>query len=279
MVEKPERVNEMEQQEFEAGLEKALNKARKNHNSITMGQLEEIFGGIAGDDRHREILLAYFKSKNITVFTGDEETDREAAEKALTEEFSYDPKDKQYLDQYLEELSAMEKISDRELESLLLKVGAGDRQAQAEVLQAYLGKAADLARTYANQGILMEDLIGEANLALTEAVMELDHYIDAQQSVGSLLSDVESFLGERMMDAMEAMIREEMAEKDADQEMASRVNLVADAARELSNELGRKVSVTELAGNTELGEEQIREAIRILGNGKSAIDILTDEDE
>ena len=269
----------MQQQQFEEGLFTALNKARQNHNSITLREIREIFGTIADDEKHKDILLAYFKSKGITVYTGDPKADDEAAMQALTEEFSFDPQDKQYLDQYLEQLNAMEKLSDRELEELLLSVAAGDRQAQGEVLQAYLWKAADLARTYANQGILMEDLIGEANLALTEAVMELDNYIDAQQSVGTLLSDVESYLGERMMDAMEAMIREEMTEKDADREMAGKVNLVADAAKELSEELRRKVSVEELARNTDLTEEEIREAMRLLGSGREGIDILPDEDE
>ena len=269
----------MEQQQFEEALALALKTARQNHNSITMAQLDEIFGDVAGDEKHKEILLAYFKSKSITVLTGDEALDEAAAQKAVQEEFSYDPQDKQYLDQYLKELDEMEKRSDREVEALLLRVASGESEAMGEVLQCYLRQAADLAKTYANQGILMEDLIGEANLALTEAVMELDNYIDAQESVGNLLSDVESYLGQRMMDAMEEMIRSEMAEKDADQEMANQVNLVADAASEMSGELRRKVTIQELAQNTDLTEEQIREAIRLLGNGKDGIDVLPDEEE
>ncbi|MCR5418479.1 MAG: hypothetical protein K6E84_06145 [Lachnospiraceae bacterium] len=269
----------MEQEVFQKQLDAALAAARKNHNSITEEQLSQFFGDVAKDEKHRQILQAYFISKGIIIFGDDEEENMRRADKALEEEFSYDPKDKQYLDQYMEQLSEMEEISDQELERLLLRVGDHDRDAMGEVMRCYLRKAADLARTYAGQGIFMEDLIGEANLALTEAVMELDQYIDAQQSAETLLSDVESFLGERMMDAMEAMIREEMAVKDSDNQMAQKVNRVADAAASLSEELRRKVTVAELAENTDLTHEEIREVIRLLGNGKDGIDVVKEDEE
>ena len=124
----------------------------------------------------------------------------------------------------------------------------------------------------------MEDLIGEANLALTEAIMELDNYIDAQGSVETLLSDVEGYLGERMMDAIEIMIQEEMADQEADQDMAGKVNLVADAARSLAMDLGHKPDVAELTQNTELTEEDVLRAIRILGNSSGDLDIQQNDE-
>ncbi len=264
----------MNQEEFLAGLETALKLARANNNQISEEQITEIFGDVANDEKHREILMAYFKSKGIV--TG--ELSDEEAEKAVTEEFAFDPKDKAYLDDYLSGLEEIEKLSEQEMTDLLLRAAERDQEAKSRILEQYLGKAADLARTYAGQGIFMEDLIGEANLALTEAIMELDNYIDVQGSVETLISDVEGYLGERMMDAIEMMIREEMADKEADQAMAGKVNLVADAARDLALDLGHKPNVAELTQNTELTEEDVRRAIRILGNGSGDLDITQDED-
>ncbi len=269
----------MQQEEFSRGLEKALGSARLNDNRLPVSAVKELFGDIYNDEKHREILMAYFAAKSITVYDdGSDETQDDAdAEKAVTSEFSFDPKDKRYLDDYLKELDKIEKLSDTEMEKLLLSVMEHDADAKSKLLEQYLSKAADLARTYAGQGLFMEDLIGEANLALTEAVMDIEDYIDAGSSIETMLSDVEGYLGERMMDAIEYIIREETGQKDKDNEMARRVNEVAESARSLSQDLGRKVSVSELADNTSLTEEEIREVMRILGRGTADIDILEEK--
>ncbi len=263
----------MNQDEFLAGLETALKLARANNNQISEEQIAEIFGNVASDEKHREILMAYFKSKGITAgAVSDEE-----AEDAVIREFAFDPKDKAYLDEYLSGLEEIEILTESELVQLLLRAGERDQEAKSKILEQYLSKAADLARTYAGQGIFMEDLIGEANLALTEAIMELENYIDAQGSVETLLTDVEGYLGERMMDALESMIREEMADQQADRDMAGKVNLVADAARSLAMDLGHKPDIGELTQNTQLTKEDVMRAIRILGNSSGDLDIRQDE--
>ena len=48
--------------------------------------------------------------------------------------------------------------------------------------------------------------------------------------------------------------------------MAERINRVLEAARSLSEELRRKVTVEELARETKLSEKVIRDAVRLSGH-------------
>ncbi|MBO4337863.1 MAG: hypothetical protein J5842_07290 [Lachnospiraceae bacterium] len=257
----------MQQEEFKKGLDKALNTARTNGNCLTEQQVREIFGDVYEDEKHKEILMAYFKSKNISILAPGQSVPDAEYEKNITDQFSFDPGDKRYLDGYLDGLEKIDRLGDAEMTALILRCMDNDMEAKGLLLEQYLSKAADLAKTYTGQGMFMEDLIGQANLALTEAVMEIENHIDPEGTVEELLSDVDGYLGTRMMDAIEYMIDEERGMVDADNEMAGKINLVADSARELSEDLGRKVSIRELSENTSLSEEEIRTAVRILGKG------------
>ena len=115
-----------------------------------------------------------------------------------------------------------------------------------------------LARLYSGQGVPLEDLIGEGNLALTMGVSMLGALEHASQAQG--------MLGKMMMDAMEEMIQAQQNISKADRKMAERINKVSDAAKSLSKELHRKVTVKELASETGLTEKSIRDAMRLSGH-------------
>jgi RNA polymerase primary sigma factor len=116
----------------------------------------------------------------------------------------------------------------------------------------------DIARLYAGQGVYMEDLIGAGNEVLLIAVTQLTP-LDKPD-------EVDGYLGRRIMDAMEDVIAANLDEKAAEKVVEERVNLVADRAREMAEELGRKVSVAELAAEYDMDPEDIREAVRLSGN-------------
>ena len=103
----------------------------------------------------------------------------------------------------------------------------------------------------------MEDLIGEGNLALTMGVSMLGALENAAEAEGMLMKMV--------MDAMEDCIAENLQETDKDKKVAERVNLVARKARELAEELHRKVTARELSQETGIELEDIEDAMRMSG--------------
>ena len=80
-------------------------------------------------------------------------------------------------------------------------------------------------------------------------------------------------LGKMIMDAMEEYVQQNADSKKIDQKVADKVNLVADKARELSEELRRDVTVSELASESGLSEKVIRDSIRMSGFKIEGIDL------
>lgn len=170
----------------------------------------------------------------------------------LTEE------EKNYLQNYLDELESLPKASPGEKEAVTLSAMAGDSDAQSRLAVIYLPDVVEVARLYSGQGVPLEDLIGEGNLALSLGVSMLGALEHASEAQG--------MLGKMMMDAMEDLIQEQQSAEKADQKMTERINRVMEAARALSEELHRKVTVQELAQETKLSEKSIRDAMRLSGH-------------
>ena len=78
---------------------------------------------------------------------------------------------------------------------------------------------------------------------------------------------------EVMMDAMEELIQQQQTAEKADQKMTQRINKVLEAARSLSEELHRKVTVEELMAESGLSRKAIEDAIRMSGDKIEAIAI------
>lgn len=166
--------------------------------------------------------------------------------------------EKNYLQNYLDELERLPKASPGEKEAVTLSAMAGDLDAQGRLATLYLPDVAEVARLYSGQGVPLEDLIGEGNLALTMGVSMLGALERADE--------VQGMLGKMMMDAMEDLIQQQQTTEKADQKMAERINKVLEAARSMAEEMHRKVTVEELAQETKLSEKAIRDAVRLSGH-------------
>ena len=127
-----------------------------------------------------------------------------------------------------------------------------------EMIRAIPVPSDGMIRLYAGQGVLLEDLIGSGNEALTIGVTLLAPLESPRE--------VSGFLGRRIMDAMEDLISANLDEKAVGKEIEDRVNKVADLAAELAEALMRKVTPEELAREGEVTIEEIREAVRLSGN-------------
>ena len=193
-----------------------------------------------------QFLYEYLKQNKIGI---DEKVN---PDEYLTQE------DVSYLELYLEELKELPQVSEAQKLALSMAAMAGETNAKKKLLEAYLPYVTDIAKLYAGQGIYLEDLIGEGNVALASGI----------EMLGALEKpeEVPGMLGKLIMDAMEELINENNLEKKTDQKVEQRVNKVADKARELAKELRRKVTVEELIEETGMSEKEIRDAIRISAN-------------
>ncbi len=244
---------ENKEKEFAAILKNVTRTARENKNIITSEEVKEAFSDLELDEKQFEMVFEYLKSHKIGV---DEEavfTDEDLSEE-----------EKNYLDDYIESLNALPEFSDGEKEAIAIAALAGEKDAQEKLITMYLPLVVDVARMYSEQGVFLEDLIGEGNVALTKGVTMLD-------AVGEP-SEVESFLYKLMLDAMENIIQENLAEDTGSQKVLKLVQEVADKAKELADDLRRKVTVKELMDETGWDEDKIRSAIKFSGDNIEDLD-------
>ena len=166
--------------------------------------------------------------------------------------------ERDYLATYLETLQELPEVTAGEREAVILSAMAGDQDAVKRLTEIMLPEVPQIAKLYTGQGVGLEDLIGEGNVALSMGVTMLGALEHA--------AEAEGMLGKMIMDAMEACIQTDAEEARADRKIADKVNRVADAANALSEELRRKVTVEELAQESGLSKKAIEDAVRISGD-------------
>lgn len=230
---------------FAQTLEGVRRTAREQGGCISEEQVREAFAGQGLSEEQLAMVFDYLEKHNVGL---GEPAD---PDEYLTEE------EKNYLQNYMDEIAALPVYESGELEAFTLSAMAGEEEAQQKLIRHYLRDAADIARLYTGQGVPLEDLVGEGNLALAMGVSMLGSLEEPSEAPG--------MLAKLMMDAMEDFIRENAANVKTDQRIADKVNRVADKARELAEELHRKVTPEELARESGLSLKAIQDACRISG--------------
>ena len=230
---------------FAQALEKVKKIARGQGNRIGEEQVRDEFAGLDLSDGQLKMVCEYLAAQKIAV---GEDT---APEDLLTGE------ERDYLRDYLDTVEALSPCSGEEADAIAAAAMAGEPSAQRKMVELHLKDVADVARLYAGQGVLLEDLIGEGNLALARGAGLLGSLEKPSEAGGMLIR--------MMMDAREECIRENAEGKKADRAVEDKVNRVADKARELARELGRKATPEELAREKGLSLKAVLAACRVSG--------------
>lgn len=232
---------------FAKTLEELKDVAALQGNYVTKEQIEEAFADFELDENRFELIADYLKQCKIGI---DEPVN---PDDYLSDE------EKNYLDNYLEELALLKPLSESRKRAVSMSAMAGDKDAQNKLIEVFLPQVIDIAKLYAGQGVFLEDLIGEGNMAVTLGV----------QMLGCLekVEEVDGMIGKMIMDSMETFIEENASTHQEEKKLSDKVNKVADAARELAEEMHREVTVEELAAETGLSKKAILEAIKLSGAG------------
>lgn len=236
---------------FAQTLEQVRKQAKEQGNCISEEQVKAAFSELSLTKEQLAMVFDYLKQHKIGIGEPVNPDDY------LSEE------EINYLDAYLEQLKELPGISDGEKEAVTLSAMAGDSDAQKRLIWLFLPQVAEIAKLYVGQGVFLEDLIGEGNIALTMGVTMLGAMEHAAEAQG--------MLGRMIMDAMEEIITENTEEVKKDKQLADKVNLVADKANELAGDLHRKVTIEELMQETGMSRKSILDAVRISGDKIEAI--------
>lgn len=238
---------------FAQTLEQVRKLAKEQGNCVSEEQVQEVFAPLGLDNTQLQMVFDYLVKHKVGI------NEPVNVDDYLTDE------EKDYLQDYLNEIELLGDVREGEREAITLSAMAGETAAQGRLTELNLKDVVDIAKLYAGQGVFLEDLIGEGNVALaigTGMLGCLEHPSEAQ---GMLMKMV--------MDAMEEYIAENAANEKTDRKAVEKVNCVLEKAKELSEELRRKVTPEELAEESGLSLAQILDAVRISGNKIEYIEV------
>ncbi len=242
-----------EQQDFIRRINELTEIAFEQENVIFEEQLFSIFPEVKEDEAKYKVIKEFLAEKKIGL------NDKLPIEELLSKE------EISYLNFYLEELSEQEPLSLGVREAMMLSAMAGDESAQLSIMNDTLKNVVEIAKLYVGQGVLLEDLIGEGNLVLVSAVTLLGSCENAKEAEGMLSSMI--------MDAMQDLIASNMDETGEEDKLLAKVNKVAKEARELAENLGRKVTIEELMNESGLSRAAIEKALKLTANAIDDIEI------
>ena len=223
---------------FAKSLEKARELAREQDHIITEAQVKEIFSAQELSEEQYCLIYDYLKQHKIGI--------GEAV--AVDDYLTADEKD--FLKGYVKMLAG---------QPIHSEAGKNEKRLLQEIVQ--------IAKHYTGQGVLLEDLIGEGNVAL--AVYENDF------GLAVLPKDREAALVQNIKAAMELLIAETADNQKTDARLVEKINEIADEARALAEIYGRKVTVAELAEQGKFSVQEITEAVTMAGD--DVLDIVSDE--
>lgn len=240
---------------FAETLEKVRSLAKEQGNCVSEEQVKDAFEALDLNDEQLQMVFDYLVKHKVGI------NEPVNVDDYLTDE------ERNYLQDYLDELAALPHVSDGEKEAITISAMAGDISAQKRLTEIYLPDVVEIAKIYTGQGVLLEDLIGEGNVALAMGTTMLGCLEKPAEAQG--------MLAKMIMDAMEDYIAENASNEKADLKVVQKVNKVMEAAKDLAEDFRRKVTVEELAAETKMSQNAIREAIKFSGNN---IEYIEEED-
>ncbi len=232
---------EFNQTNFAQILEQLKDSARLQGNMLTSEQVRETFGEWNLKEEQLVLIHDYFRKNHIGI---DEPGDEE--ENLSTEDVNF-------LEMYLADLRELPVVSDGEKRAVIMSALAEDRDAQEKLVEIYLPQVVELSKLYAGQGALVEDLIGEGNVAVAAAVTML--------ACVESIEEVEGFIAKMIMNAMEEYIHADSDSREIDDNVLGKVNEVNDKAKELYDSYLRKVTAREVADELGISEDEVWKAV------------------
>ena len=167
---------------------------------------------------------------------------------------------------YLEELEGVAEAGPEEELALLERLAAGEAEAAGRLIEGNLKRVLAYAREYEGKGLPMNDLVQEANMALTALAAEWARLAAEGTASAGEKTERENFqelLRRRVQESIEAALEEQKREAEIEENVAARVNVLQEVSRVMAAELGREATVDELAEKMKMTAEEIRDIMKV----------------
>lgn len=236
--------------EFLKKLNDLVTVVRDNGNQITVDEARTYFSGMDLNEEQIELVFDYLLAQKVVV-KGYIKMDMHTSEETLlvlTED------EEAYLKEYQEDLKAFKPVAEQERAVLFDKMIKGDSNAKNRVVEIYLQDVIGIAKEMYHPEIFLGDLIQEGNVGLILGVEMITDIETAHQTIT-----------EQIRQSIQMLIEEQTELSSRDKKMVEKVAMLDESIKTLTEELGRKVTIDELAVYMGLTEDEIEDILKLTG--------------
>lgn len=240
---------------FNEALAKLVSYATAHDNLITMEDVKSFFNGLIDDDSQYKLIYDYLSINKIEIkgFTPSDDNifDDSHGMNAISENIAKDEngqsqEETDFIKMYMDDMDALQTVSDVEQTALVNKLIAGDASASTPLVESKLKKVADIAKKYCGKGVTFGDLIQEGNLELMVAVSEYTKEC----------GDFNNYIDKRIEQGIRNVINSQINSDRIGQHLADKLNQLDNTTSKLSKELGRVPEISELADAMGITEDE-----------------------
>jgi len=249
--------------------------AKDQESRITIEEVKAYFSEDALTEEQMELVFDYLLAQKISV-TGYVKMDIGETEKPV----EYTEEEKAYLREYETELKAIPRAAQEELEKLYRQAMGGEDTAKNRLVEVYLHEVVEIAKQMYEPEVFLGDLIQEGNLGLVLGVEMLASVNvvssddNENQSKGTMVAKAHELIAQQIRQSIQMLLEEQNELKSRDKKMAEKVEALDEAITALTEELGRKVTIDELAIYMGMEIEEIEDILKLAGE-----DTETQEEE
>ncbi len=233
--------------EFLEKLNGLLKLAQEQGDQITIEEVKAYFSKESLTEEQTELVFEYLMAQKIAVKGYMKMTSGE-------EKNEYTEEEKAYLRAYEQDLQAIRPASQEEIEQLYRRVINGEEDAKTRLTEIYLKEVVEIAKSLHQPEVFIGDLIQEGNLGLVLGVEMITDSVTAGETIFS-----------QMKQSMQLLLKEQSELSSRDKKMVEKVQSLDDGIQALTEELGRKVSIDELAVYMGLEVEEIEDILKLTG--------------
>ena len=225
---------------FQQKLADIMKLAQENGMRMTAEETEQFFEDDGLTKEQMDLVFDYLLSQKVAVqgYVRKPGTVQESGDgEEMPGSDARSAEEKEYLEDYLRQIGEMQTTSEEEAR-----------------LALYLRLVYEEAVKLHREEVFIGDMIQEGNAALVEA-MDLHPAGEGEQEL--VMADVRA--------AMRALLASQTEMKRRDRKMVNQVTRLDETIKQMTDELGRKVDVQEVAERLELTEEQVRDILKLTG--------------
>lgn len=229
-------------------LNELVKYAKNQGGQLSIPEVQEYFKDMDLSKEQMDLMFEYLMSQKVAV-VGYVKLDSE-----VKEEISFTEEENAYLQEYMEDLKAFKDISLEDRKPYYEKAIRGDEFAKQKLMEMYLKDVVEIAKEMYEVEVFLGDLIQEGNLGLVLGVEMISEAATAHEVIVGQIKQ-----------AMSLLLEEQKELSGRDKKMVEKVQMLDEAITSLTEELGRKISIDELAIHLGMEIEEIEDILKLTG--------------